>query len=97
MNARNSYKVPLKQWRKWNKQARKVFNALYSHMIGSPWAFQSPAVVAMKLNKRQWNATAWNASWIAADAIMDAIPDYVQEFDRKRQKDVGRPRLLKAA
>lgn len=62
----NKYKVPKRQWRKWSDAARGVFNHLYSSMIQSPWVFQTPMMENVPI--QAWRVTAWNASWVAADA-----------------------------
>ena len=71
MVVRNKYKVPVKTWRKWSQRARYVFNDLYSSMTNSPFAFRTPALDKVKLTARQWKVTAWNAAWMAADAVRD--------------------------
>lgn len=62
----NTYKVPKKQWNRWSKQARTVFNTLYNAMTADPQLFWHP--MAEKITPKLWKTTAWNASWIAADA-----------------------------
>jgi hypothetical protein len=69
VDAVNRHRVPKRQWRKWSRHARAVFNELYGAMRESAWAFQSPKVKAMKIPARLWQVTAWNAAWIAADAV----------------------------
>ena len=63
----NRNKVPLKQWRKWNAAARKVFNEVYETMSKNQWTFLHPH--QEKISKRMWKTTAWNAAWIAAEAV----------------------------
>lgn len=70
MHSENKFRVPIRQWRKWSLLARRAFNGVYSAMIESPWAFQPPS--AKVTNGRAWKVTAWNAAWIAADAIKEA-------------------------
>jgi hypothetical protein len=63
----NRYKVPLKKWRKWNVVARRVFNETYSSMSENQNLFLHPH--QDKISNRMWRTTAWNAAWIAADAV----------------------------
>ena len=63
----NRNKVPVKQWRKWSPVARKVFNEVYGTMNKNQWTFLHPK--QDKLSARMWNTVAWNAAWIAADAV----------------------------
>lgn len=70
MIVRNKHKVPVKQWRKWSQRARYVFNELYEAMYGSPWAFRS-GKADVKLTAVQKKVPAWNAAWMAADAVRD--------------------------
>ena len=63
----NRFKVPLKKWRKWNRVARKVFNETFSAMSSNQGLFLHPH--QDKLSRRMWRTTAWNAAWIAADAV----------------------------
>lgn len=63
----NRYKVPQKQWRKWSKAQRSVFNRVHSAMIQNPQFFQHPE--AEKIPRDHWKTTAWNAAWEAASAI----------------------------
>lgn len=94
----NKFKVPSKQWNKWDDRGRFVFNELYGAMIKSPWGFQSPAVCALKISARAWNCTAWNASWIAADAACGiGVERTVVDVDHKTGKPTGIERELKAA
>ena len=63
----NRYRVPKKQWKKWSEQARRVFNEVYYTMRNNKQTlFLHPK--ATPVPKAQWNTTAWNAAWIAADA-----------------------------
>jgi hypothetical protein len=63
----NRYKVPLKKWRKWGASARRVFNETYSAMANNQTTFLHPQ--QDKISRRLWRTTAWNAAWIAADAV----------------------------
>ena len=65
--AANRYKVPQKQWRKWSDKAREVFNETYRTMVRNQWAFLHPKAEAAP--RAHWRTVAWNAAWIAADAV----------------------------
>jgi hypothetical protein len=67
----NTFKVPLKQWRKWTPAARKVFNETYDTMLNNQGLFQHPKTAAVP--QVQWKTTAWNAAWTAADVVVDAV------------------------
>lgn len=63
----NLYHVPLKKWRKWSALSRQAFNEVYSSMAGNQSLFLHPH--QDKISRRLWRTTAWNAAWIAADAV----------------------------
>ena len=67
---RNTNRVQASQWRKWNAKARETFNWLYGLMTKSPDLFNHPK--ATKLKPAHWKTVAWNAAWLAADAVRDA-------------------------
>lgn len=67
---RNAYRVPKSQWRKWNAKARETFNWLYGLMMNSPDLFKHPKAKVPPREHRK--TTAWNAAWLAADAVRDA-------------------------
>jgi hypothetical protein len=89
----NVHKVPQKQWRKWSYHAKRVFNELFSAMSRNQWTFTHPK--AEERPATQWNTTAWNAAWLAADAV-DEEPTYKEVVTLKRGKETSR-RALKAA
>lgn len=64
---KNSHRVPAKQWGRWSAQARRVFNDVYSAMIGDQDMFLHPK--ASPLPETHWKTTAWNAAWTAASAV----------------------------
>ena len=83
LDTRNRSRVPKKQWRKWSVSARAVFNELYRVMLGNPDLFQATGAPTPK--PFNWKVTSWNAAWIAADAVDDAIPAEVRSGkERKR-------------
>ena len=66
----NRNHVPLRQWRKWSSLARRVFNETYGAMMANPEHYWHP--MSERVGKKLWKTTAWNAAWIAADAVRDA-------------------------
>lgn len=69
-------------WKKRSEAARKTFNALYSLMMDNPELFTHPK--APQLKPVHWKTVAWNAAWIAADAVDESIPDAI--FDTNTQE-----------
>lgn len=65
--ASNKNRVPVKQWKRWSNAARAVFNAVYSRMKADAELFLHPRQKAP--TPTHWKTTAWNAAWIAADAV----------------------------
>jgi hypothetical protein len=65
--ATNKYRVSKKKWSTWSEKAKEVFNALHTAMMESPDLYWHPK--QPKIHKTWWKTTAWNASWIAADAV----------------------------
>ena len=65
----NDHHVPKKQWNKWNETSRFVFNELYEHMTIRPDLFQARTTTPMKVPTPEWKITAFNAAFIAADAV----------------------------
>lgn len=62
----NRYKVSARQWKKWNDQAKLVFNEVYMTMVNNQDLFLHPSQDAPR--KDYWKTTAWNAAWMAAEA-----------------------------
>lgn len=75
---RNTHRVQKKQWTKWSKMARVVFNRCYEFFINNQRTVNHPK--AKKLPLVQWTTVAWNAAWIAADACDDSIPTEFSEL-----------------
>ena len=94
---KNKYAVPVKKWRKWSARAHFVFNELYGAMTGNAWVFQHPSMEDKPIKPSVWKTTAWNASWIAADAAdnIQACTE-VLDINIRTGKEVSR-RALKAA
>lgn len=67
--AANSYKVPKKQWGKWNDVGRETFNGLYFIMSRNPGLFNHPKakLKPQDIPRAHWKVTCWNAAWLAAD------------------------------
>lgn len=62
----NTYKVPIKQWRKWDDQARFTFNRVYSSIIDN-WHILAPdSMQPIKPAARK--VLAWNIAWVNAEA-----------------------------
>jgi hypothetical protein len=64
----NKFKVPAKQWRKWDASAQKLFNYVFKVMASDQQLFLHPQSALHA--KRLWRTTCFNAAWIAADAHM---------------------------
>lgn len=62
--ARNRNNVPKKQWNKWSKKAKAVFNRVYSEMYDATIFLDHKTP-----NKKQWRITRWNVAWISANAV----------------------------
>lgn len=69
ISARNRFKVPLKQWRKWSALARSVFNNVFTSMTDQS-VITNPS--GPKMTAAQWRTVRWNAAWLAADAVKEA-------------------------
>lgn len=76
---KNRNRVPKKQWTKWSEQARRVFNRVYMFCVENEWAMRHPK--SPKPKTEFWETTAWNAAWIAADAVDDTLPTHIVEVD----------------
>ena len=68
----NRHLVPKRQWRKWSAAGRKVFNEVFSTMSQNQRTFLHPH--HDKISWRLRKTTAWNAAWIAADALRSKMP-----------------------
>lgn len=62
----NPFKVPKKQWEKWNALARKVFNEVYETVRENAAVLLPPGLNRLPAHLVQ--VIAWNTAWIAADA-----------------------------
>lgn len=61
----NKFRVPIKQWNRWNELGRKTFNFLFEMMKDNQHTFLHPKQEVLSV--RKWRTVCWNASWIAAD------------------------------
>ena len=69
---KNPHKVPAKQWQKWNKKQRKMFNGVYEDIMNVGTAlFVHPITMQRKLSDDEFRTIAWNAAWTAADVLKD--------------------------
>lgn len=73
VNIKNKNRVPLKQWRKWGVHARDVFNQTYAFIHDNPRLMTHPKMT--KVKPEHWKTIAWNAGWIAADAVTRDVPN----------------------
>ena len=64
---RNVYLVPERKWRRWGAVARTVFNQVFHDLTGA-WELLAPESL-QGAPKRGRRMLAWNAAWIAADAV----------------------------
>lgn len=63
----NKYKVRASRWKRWSRQAQRVFNLTYYSMRPKmQHLFLHPKAVTM--SREHWETIRWNAAWIAADA-----------------------------
>ncbi len=66
----NINNVQQRQWRKWNQQARFIFNQVYGQL-------EDQRVVKHPKAEEQaqdhWATIRWNAAWLAADAAWESI------------------------
>lgn len=68
-SVRNSFKVPKRQWRKWSQRARHTFNELYRSLRQGWETITPPGAHGVPHQARR--VTAWNAAWLAADAVRE--------------------------
>ena len=68
-NMRNRYRVPKKQWKKWNEQEKTMFVDLMDTMIWSPLLFAHPK--SPRIEPEYFRTVAWNASWMAAELLRE--------------------------
>lgn len=66
----NVYSVPNRQWRKWNQQARFIFNHVYNQTeyqdtVKHPNQTRMPS--------HHWDTIRWNTAWLAAEAAWKSV------------------------
>lgn len=92
---RNRYRVPATQWVKWSAAARRMFTELFGCMHRNQWVFLHPHQAA--LSSAMWRTVAWNAAWLAADAVdgtLGLTTDFVLQPDaHATQTRAGRRRV----
>lgn len=69
----NIFEVPKRQWRKWNNQARYVFN---EHMNQTQGQVNVKHPEQELMPKHHWDTIQWNTAWLAADAVMETVKGY---------------------
>jgi hypothetical protein len=68
----NVNKVPNRAWRKWNNQARYIFNNVFNQMQDQT-VMKHPKADLM--GPEHWQTLRWNAAWLAAEAAMATVKD----------------------
>lgn len=71
MKVKNKFRVDSDKWKEWSVIAQTTFNKLYSFMLVMQESFRHPK--AEPVDKKHWRTTAWNAAWIAADSVDEAL------------------------
>lgn len=66
---KNQYKVPNKQWNKWNEQGKITFNYIYDVLMNQFKVVCPPKFGELPANTRK--VVAWNTAWLAADSASD--------------------------
>jgi hypothetical protein len=88
----NKYSVPLKQWKRWSNQAKRVFNDMYQELRPrAQWRFLHPQ--ATPVLRRHWETTRWNVAWTAANAVNRTPYTHIVPVDAKGKK-VGKARRI---
>lgn len=72
----NTNKVPARKWRSWPDICQRVFNETYETLLHNQTLFLHPKTPW--LFQEHWQTTAWNASWVAADACQHALKGIVK-------------------
>lgn len=69
--AKNTYRVPKKQWMKWSKPQQAMFNQLF-FALKDQYVIKHPEME--KVPDVYWKTIRWNAAWLAASAYV--MKDY---------------------
>lgn len=64
--AKNTHKVPKKQWRKWNKIEQGMFNRVWNTL--NPRQLNVLGIIG---DHRKLNVIRWNLAWTMADLYKD--------------------------
>lgn len=67
----NTYRVPKRQWNKWNDSSKYIFNELFEHIKDNQELYlhvQNKIII----DKSYWEFTAWNAAFMAAHIAKNA-------------------------
>lgn len=65
----NTYRVPKRQWLKWDDKQRQIFNYMYDYVSMNQTLFKHPKDAIDPLYK--WKTTAWNVAFIAANDLKE--------------------------
>jgi leucyl-tRNA synthetase len=90
----NKFKVPLRQWRKWNEMERGTFNEVHDLFLHNQQIMCHPKMP--KIAEEHWSTIAWNAAWTAADAARGVRLTGVVDLDAQGN-EVKRYRVKRAA
>ncbi len=71
----NKNKVPVKMWRKWSGEGKRVFNEVYEFIRNNRENMMHPDCIKMEME--HWYTIAWNAAWVAASAVDGRVPEEV--------------------
>lgn len=67
----NKNRVPKESWAKWDESAQAIFNEVFRVTQMYYDVFLHPKTG--KISKEEHKTIAWNAAWIAADAVMEVL------------------------
>lgn len=62
---KNQFKVPKKQWVKWNENGRRMFGYIYDMLMNNFEVICPPRFGELPTQTRK--VVAWNTAWLAAD------------------------------
>lgn len=70
MTIRNRFNVPKKQWKKWSRQQRVVFNETFAYAARNQRIFNA-APGELQLSAKGWKTVCWNIAFTAAGCVVD--------------------------
>ena len=73
--ARNRYKVPKSQWKKWGMYGQDMFNRTYSHMKVGKSVYCATEIAEIYIPNKRWSIIAWNAAFMATCNMLDIFPE----------------------